>query len=73
MIEPDTILEVILEPRQIPDGACVRKVTGEKEYTLKHKLKVYFDQTAGIEPFEVDGYFLVSDRVRFLPTRRSFG
>lgn len=34
-------LRIVREARFIPDGSTITKLTGEKEYILKHKLPVY--------------------------------
>lgn len=35
------MITMVLEASRIPDGTVVRKVTGQKPYTLYHEIKIY--------------------------------
>lgn len=39
----DNVYEIIVSLKQVPDGAIVRKITGEKEYIVKRNLKIFTD------------------------------
>ena len=37
------IFELIITLQKIPNGSTVRRLTGEKEYTVKRNIKIYTD------------------------------
>jgi hypothetical protein len=43
-----TQVGLILEAKDIPDNTVVTKITGEKEYVLRHELKVYSHMGANV-------------------------
>lgn len=56
-------MRVLLPASMIPDGATVRKRTGESCYVLRHNLTLYQNQSKEhVQPIVVEGYFLCGDR-----------
>ena len=48
-------MKVIMEVRELPIGAVVTKITGEKRYTIKDKISVYGDSALQKELRSIDG------------------
>lgn len=58
MIEPNTVLRLLLPAETIPTGSTVTKPSGSQEYLLTHSLRVYADRKDDLEGFTVSGFFL---------------
>ncbi len=62
--DEDVTMRIVLSAKEIPDGETVTKKTGEKEYILRHTIKIFAPQGKKGEekqvPMVIAGYFLIS-------------
>lgn len=61
MLNKNSILKIVMNAIDIPEGSIVTKKTGEKRYTLKNKIRVYTDGVKLENKIELDieGCFIV--------------
>jgi hypothetical protein len=45
-----SLIRVVMQAKDIPDGATVSKKTGMLQYTVRRELRVYYDKHKDAEP-----------------------
>lgn len=59
---PEDPIRVLLPAASIPGGSRVTKRSGEQQFTLRHKIKVYRGEIdKKLLPLEIEGIFLIGD------------